>query len=53
MLGYWLAVARIWCRFVIRKKLLLTNYWLMGDVDLVCEKNTSNWLADKLAKQSE
>ena len=36
-----------------QRKLLLISCWLVGDVNLVREKNTVDWLADKATEQSE
>jgi hypothetical protein len=35
-----------------KRKVLLADWWLMAGADLVCEKNTTGWLADKPAEQS-
>ena len=44
--GRWLVL--IYCE----RKVLLVGWWLMADADLMYEKNTAGWLADKSAEQS-
>ena len=42
-----------WCLVCYERKVLLPNWWLVIDADLVREKSTAGWLTDKPSEQSE